>query len=48
MGTWSKGTLFTGHEASVYFIGWNVIIALTSSTSYEETVWKQTRMTVAL
>ena len=48
MGTCSKGTLFTGHEASVYFVGCNVIIAFVSSTSDEETFWKQTRMTVAL
>ena len=27
MGTWSKGTLFTGHETSIYFVSCNVFIA---------------------
>ena len=40
MGTWSKGTLFTGHEVSVYFIGCNVIIAFISCTSDEENILK--------
>ena len=37
MVTWSKGALFTGHEASIYFVGCNVNIAFIRSTSDEET-----------
>ena len=32
-----KVPFFTGHEASIYFVGCNVIIAFISSTSDEET-----------
>ena len=36
MGDWSKGTLFSGQEASIYFVGCNVSIAFISCTSDEE------------